>query len=59
MFTAGYSGLMDLALAALPWAMFMFSKGAAAEGRSLDWEGYRTKRREMLNISAAMSMAVL
>lgn len=59
MFSAGYSGMMDFALAALPWAMFMFSKGAELEGRALDWEGYRMKRKEMLNISAAMSMAVL
>lgn len=54
-FVTGYSGLMDFTLALLPWAIFRSSDDAAF----LDWEGNKFKRREMLNISAAMSMAVL
>ncbi|KAK1752860.1 hypothetical protein QBC47DRAFT_387261 [Echria macrotheca] len=53
-FSSVYSGLMDLTLAALPWVIFRSSDDAAF----LDWAGNKFRRKEMLNISVAMSMAV-
>ncbi|KAK4446107.1 hypothetical protein QBC34DRAFT_441078 [Podospora aff. communis PSN243] len=53
MFVAAYSGLMDIALAMLPWIIFR-----TGDNPALDSEANRLHRKEKIGISVAMSMAV-
>ncbi|KAK5652023.1 hypothetical protein OQA88_10926 [Cercophora sp. LCS_1] len=54
MFVAGYSGLMDLGLALLPWLILRSTTNPLVSS----WPSTKLRKSEMLNVSLAMSMAV-
>jgi len=54
-FVAAYSGVMDIALAMLPWIIFRNPDNLS----TLDLEVNKMRRKEKIGISVAMSMGVL